>query len=324
MKNHTFQLMGCLLLLSIYTYAQNYTTSLLSQSNSPNPKNIIELPLKKAREKYFESLNTIQLINKGKSVDSIALQTSGSDFFEKYYQYDLEQIEKAEINEIKKLIARSRTHQRYSIFKSGACLVNTSKSQFYQTTDINGHSLITFQTDSIRSSPRFSLIDDFSEGYCRIKKDGVFGFLDVCGNEMIAPQYDYAERFNNGKALVNKMGWFFVNTNGEEGEKLNTIKDATALKFGISVVKLTNGKAVLIDNDYDKTQKPISEEFDEITPLTDFYLIVKEDKKYGLIRIDGQVEASILYDSISLKNRRTVILSKNKQQIERVIEIVNP
>lgn len=58
--------------------------------------------------------------------------------------------------------------------------------------------------------------DSFSEGYGRIVKDGLYGFVDRTGNVVIKPTWDEAGSFHGGVARVlknDKMG--IINTDGQ-------------------------------------------------------------------------------------------------------------
>lgn len=56
----------------------------------------------------------------------------------------------------------------------------------------------------------------FQEGFMRVKKNGLYGFIDVSLTEVIPCQFEAAENFVNGYAAVKKNGlWGFVNNKAE-------------------------------------------------------------------------------------------------------------
>ena len=55
------------------------------------------------------------------------------------------------------------------------------------------------------------------EGTFAVQKDGLWGFIDIEGNEIIKPQYDKYQAFYNGVAIVRKDGKSgYINKQGEE------------------------------------------------------------------------------------------------------------
>ncbi len=179
---------------------------------------------------------------------------------------------------------------------------DSSKPQLY--TDSTDNTIIKsslgnkFDLNTLRQNPNYGLVDEYREGVSRIRKNQVFGFINEKGVEVITPQYDHAENFNQNKALVKKFFWHFIDKNGNESEILKGVVDARALHEGISVVRFENGKSALIDNKFDENLKPISAEFDEISQLNTQTLIVSNKSKYGLINIYGQEKLALIYEKI--------------------------
>jgi hypothetical protein len=186
-----------------------------------------------------------------------------------------------------------------SIMNSAACLVNKADGIFIKSIDLDGNDIIAFRLDSLRKNSRYSLVENYREGLSRIRKDQVYGYIDYCGQEVIPAQYEYADAFNSGKALVKKVNWYFIGSDGEESDALEGIMDAKALRSGVSLVKMTTGKFSLINNDYDQTKQLIASQFDAIDPFYKKQVFrVRNGKKLGLINLDGNVKLPILYDII--------------------------
>ena len=229
---------------------------------------------------------------------------------EKFEQYliGMEQIlqkkiQSAESSEYPSIAAKterqSLLNRLQSIMRSATCLVNKNEGIFIKTMDLDGNDIIAFRLDSLRSNARYSLVENYREGLARIRKDQVYGFLNYCGEEVVPAQYENAEGFNSGKALVKKVNWYFINAGGEESDALENIADARAVKSGISMVKLTNGKITFIKNDYDKTKQYIAAQYDNIEPFYKKEIFkVQNLKKSGLIALDGTVKLAAIYDAI--------------------------
>lgn len=234
---------------------------------------------------------------------------------ENAYKRELEIVNKITIDNVSKMEQASQLNKTYSVSQSGQCFAEKDKGSFILTQDDEGRAITGFALESLKGNPRYGLIDNFHQGYARIKKDMVFGFLNLCGEEVIPAQYDYAEPFNDGKALVKKFFWHFISADGTESEVLTDIVDAKAVKFGISLAKFKSNKFALIDNNYDVSKKPISEGFDEIEAFVGNVFKVKNGKQYGLIRIDGTAITEVVFDKITLSEANRWILVEQSRKV---------
>lgn len=233
---------------------------------------------------------------------------------ENAYKRELEIVNKITIDNVSKLEQASQLNKTYSVSQSGQCFSERDKGSFILTQDDEGKAITGFALETLKGNPRYGLIDNYHQGYARVKKDMVFGFLNLCGEEVIPAQYDYAEPFNDGRALVKKFFWHFVNAEGEESEVLADIVDAKALKFGISLAKFKSNKFALIDNSYDTVKKPISAGYDEIEIFIGNIFKVRNGKLFGLIKIDGSPITDIAFDRITLSEaNRWIIVEQNKK-----------
>lgn len=233
---------------------------------------------------------------------------------ENAYKRELEIVNKITIDNVSKLEQASQLNKTYSVSQSGQCFTEKDKGSFILTKDDEGKAITGFALESLKGNPRYGLIDNYHQGYARIKKDMVFGFLNLCGEEVIPAQYDYAEPFNDGKALVKKFFWHFITSEGIESEVLTDIVDAKAIRYGISLAKFKNNKFALIDNNYDVIKKPISAGFDEIEVFVGNIFKVRNGKQYGLIKIDGSVITDVVFDKISLSEaNRWILVEQNKK-----------
>ena len=234
------------------------------------------------------------------------------------YQGRLDEIKTDSIPDVFQYQLRSDIYWRLGMLKSAETLNDIGGNvNLTWTTDANQQRILAYPVSTLQNNPRYGSVDNYSEGFARIKKNQVFGYLSISGIESIICQYEQAEPFNQGRALVKKFEWFFIDFSGNESEALTEIESASPLKWGFSIAKykqappaqptakklaISTAKFAIIDNQFDKTRQPISEFYDEITPFfksSDLYL-VRIGKKYGLIRIDGKVRSDVVFDRVEV------------------------
>ena len=178
-------------------------------------------------------------------------------------------------------------HGRFSLVNSAACLINKKEEVFIRVKDTDGRDIMA---QPLENAEKYVNVQTFKQGFSRVKQDkSGYGFVNICGEEIIKCKYFYAENFNNGRALVKKNYWLFVDFSGKESQELKDVTDALALTKGISLVRFKNGKYALIDNQFDKTQTPISDIYDAIEPLEFENFRVKTGHETKVINIEGTV-----------------------------------
>ncbi|CAH0996947.1 hypothetical protein EMA8858_03082 [Emticicia aquatica] len=233
---------------------------------------------------------------------------------ENAYKRELEIVNKITIDNVSKLEQASQLNKTFSVSQSGQCFAEKEKGSYISTQDDEGRAITGFALESLKGNPRYGLIDNYHQGYARIKKDMVFGFLNLCGEEVIPAQYDYAEPFNDGKALVKKFFWHFISADGTESDVLADIVEAKAIRYGVSLAKFKSNKFALIDNSYDVIKKPISAGYDEIEIFIGNIFKVRNGKQYGLIKIDGSTITDVIFDRIALTEaNRWILVEQNKK-----------
>ncbi len=234
---------------------------------------------------------------------------------DKKYKGDVRSIETDNIRDIFQIDQKSEIKKRHSSVVSAQCFSSKNEGQFIKMKDLDGEEIIGFPLESFKGNSRYGLVENYHQGFARIKKDQVFGFLNYCGDETIPCQYEKAEPFNDGKALVKKFDWYFVDVYGNESEALENIVDVKVLRMGISIAKFKNGKQALIDNTYDVSKKPLSEYYDEITTFNNELFRVRSGKNYGLIKIDGSTKIDAIYDNINATTEqgKWMIIEQNKK-----------
>ncbi|MFN8355247.1 MAG: WG repeat-containing protein [Spirosomataceae bacterium] len=237
------------------------------------------------------------------------------------YKQRLAAIKTDSIPDVFQYQLRSDIFWRMGMLKSGETINDIGgNANLIWTLDNENQRILAYPVATLRNNPRFGFVDNFNEGFARIKKNQVFGFMSIAGIEVIPCQYELAEPFNDGRALVKKFDWYFIDFDGTESEPLGDIESAQALKWGYSIAKFkqaqalpattntptkkpTNtGRVALIDNNFDKSHQPISDYYDDIMPFfksSDLFL-VRSGKKYGLLRIDGKIRTDVSFDRVEI------------------------
>jgi hypothetical protein len=288
-------------LMRIYNLYKEYSVSVDSLSLYFDLKAVEQLmnePLDKSKADEFKTFgdfisNTDKMLNK--KIEKMALDT---------------------ISNFTQLPEKSRLLRGLTILNSAKCLEGKQEGRFLRTKDLDGYDILSFNVDSLRKNPRYGSVDNYREGFSRIKKDQVYGYLNYCGDEFITCQYERADNFNNGKALVKKVNWYFIDGLGNEGNTLENVVDARALAYGYSLVKLANGKQAIIDNTYDETLKPISQLYDAIEPFVGKDLFkVRDGEKFGIIRIDGAVKRDVIYTRIDRSNASNLYVIEQDKKL---------
>ena len=175
---------------------------------------------------------------------------------------------------------------RYSLVNSAMCLVDKKEGSFIRVKDADG---VDIMTQPLENTEKYESVDTYNQGFARTKQGKVgYGFLNICGEEIVKCQYAEAQSFNDGRALVKKnKDWLFVDVKGQETAVLKNVVDALALAKGISLVRYRSGKYALIDNQFDKSQTPISDIYDGIEPLNLERFRVKTGTESKIINLDG-------------------------------------
>jgi hypothetical protein len=234
---------------------------------------------------------------------------------DKKYKADIRSIETDNIRDIFQIEQKSEIKRRHSHVVSAQCFSTKNEGNYIKMNDLDGEEIVGFPLENFKGNSRYGLVENFHQGFARIKKDQVFGFLNYCGDEVIPCQFDKADIFNDGKALVKKYEWYFIDVYGNESEALENIVDAKALKYGISVAKFKNGKFALIDNSYDVSKKVLSEYYDDISIFNKDLFRIKLGKYYGLIKLDGSVKIDPIYDNLNstTEQGKWMIIEQNKK-----------
>jgi hypothetical protein len=64
---------------------------------------------------------------------------------------------------------------------------------------------------------KYYFVDYFYEGRARVIINDKFGFVDKDGNEVVPPKYEWANDFNDGRAIICFIGCYGeIDLNGRE------------------------------------------------------------------------------------------------------------
>lgn len=126
---------------------------------------------------------------------------------------------------------------------------------------VKKNGLFGFIDDSCREviAFKFDFAGNFSEGMAAVRTGDKWGYIDKSGNTVIEPRYYNALKFTEGLAMVtneNELSGYIDNT-GKEVLPI-TYSSASAFINGVAIVKNTGNGYFLID----KTGKKISNEYD--------------------------------------------------------------
>jgi hypothetical protein len=203
-----------------------------------------------------------------------------------------------------KIADQEKINKAIVMLKSAECFAGKEKGSVVMTKDQAGNEIIAFGLDSLRKKSRYGVVDNYNEGFARIQKDQVFGFLNLCGEEAITCQYEKAEPFNYGMALVRRIDWMFVDAKGVESATFEGVVDARSLGYGVSLLRFTNSGLAIVNNDFATSKLPMSSYYESIEPFfkRNDVLKVRNGKKYGLIGLNGKVKLDPSYDDISPTN----------------------
>ena len=90
-------------------------------------------------------------------------------------------VDKVTLNSAEARAERSHYLAGLSILKSAKCLQSDKQANtFVRTRDMDGNALMAFELDAIRNSSRYGLVENFKEGFARIRRDSDNHTLGLC------------------------------------------------------------------------------------------------------------------------------------------------
>jgi len=187
-------------------------------------------------------------------------------------------------------------------------LFNVTQADTHAYFDSKGKVVLPFQN-------KYESYGNFTEGLARVRINEKWGYIDKAGQEIIKPQFHFAEEFSNDFAIVR-------NTEDKHGAIDKTGKLIIDYQFRI-LTKFENGYARF--GDYktygliDKSGKiVVPQEYIHIGPVEDnkVKVQIKEGEKYkeGVLTIGSSVEWNNNLDKVNefnLKRKQFISMSED-------------
>lgn len=172
---------------------------------------------------------------------------------------------------------------------------NKKSDNCFALTKTNGKKVLYFPSQSKVLPTEYTDIQDFNEGLAIFSQDKQhFGYVDTLGNTVIPAQYNFAESFVQGMAvvqiaeqtgLIDKAGKWLIPPQYEAMKILG--KERVCVK--------NNCKFTL----YDTHNQVLSKEYDMISKFRDKDYIVLQGEKTGIIDSMGREIVPCLFEAIN-------------------------
>jgi len=108
------------------------------------------------------------------------------------------------------------------------------------------------ELEIVELTTEYSSVGPFSNRVARVKKNGLYGFININGLEVIPAKYLYADHFSDGLALIRTYhGYGYIDNRGNEVISANYRLDYS-FSDGLSKIKINNKTAFI-----DKTGKEV-------------------------------------------------------------------
>ena len=153
------------------------------------------------------------------------------------------------------------------------------------------------------------------EGYLVNKRDGKVGLCNLFGNVVIENQYKDIKAISE----ENKQEFIIQDNDGKYGIASNDKKNIIDPTYeaiaqintkNIYVVK-ENGKWSIINQQKDVLVN--GDMFDEVKEINEANIVIKKDKKYGIINTDGEEKVKTQYDDLTIASGEYYIAKKDGQ-----------
>ena len=145
----------------------------------------------------------------------------------------------------------------------------------------NKYILITLD-GKILSKFEYDDIVIYDDKMVRVKRNNLYGFMDINGNEILEPKYDM-------------------------------IDDSHFNDEGLCAV-VSNNKWGCINKNFEEVIKPI---YDDISTPQYGYIRVKSNNKYGLLTLDGKVVADPIYNEIKIDEDHITLIHPSSSNPEK-------
>lgn len=181
-------------------------------------------------------------------------------------------------------------------------IISCSRQKSYSSNDVSSDnvvyeeiSLYPYQTESgkwgyittdgkIIIYGKFDAANNFSEEVAAVKMGNLWGYINSKGEFTIPLSLENADDFEGDRAKVRKNGYFgFINHNGEEIIKCQ-FDEIDNFENGEAYAVYKGKKGII-----DMNGSPILDlKYDEIRPFSDYLLLLKIDRGYGLAAMDSK------------------------------------
>jgi len=158
-------------------------------------------------------------------------------------------------------------------------------------------------------NPDYEYCTSFEDNIARIEKNDLVGYIDSKGKILITPQYIKGSNFFENYAIVqleNSDRITFIDKTGKPMTDLN-IHSATSFSNGIAGVMI-NEKWGFIDKNFNLFIRP---QYDDIESLQNNFVIVKSKDKWGLINRKGDIVVDYKYDRFEFKGKLAFVTENN-------------
>lgn len=123
-------------------------------------------------------------------------------------------------------------------------------------------------------------LGEYIEGYMILEKDGKYGYIDELGDIKIPLEYDFAENFSNGLAIV--AGEYGYGVIDKENHQVLPLKYDAVQILGDKIYVTEGGKYGLFSIKGDELIHP---EFEYLNKVTDNIIFFRNDKTSGFIEL---------------------------------------
>lgn len=181
-----------------------------------------------------------------------------------------------------------------------------------------GCSYLLIDKNELEKDPYLVNFSTFSEDAAYVKWRGKYGYINSNFELIIDYQYDDANLFNSGKAIVSKSGKSYLIDKNNKGEVCDNLNGKPIYSWkatdGVTVVKHDiegyEDEYFLLDN----FCKIISAKYDKIEEFTENLLLVTLKAKKGIIDKKGKVFMEPIYDNIKSEGDFIIYETKDNKK----------
>ncbi len=182
-----------------------------------------------------------------------------------------------------------------AIIRGLNCMANDH--EVYEIKEANGSISFGFNVEDLKNDPNYTIVGELHEGRRMVKKFNVYGYMDKSGQPVITYQYDFADRFYNGKAIVQKnREWFFIDVNGKVVKEFGGINKLKHIS-GKTYVLQKSSKAHFLMDENGTILSPVFEEIQAFSGENLFRANTNKER-CGLINRSGDFVLPAEYSSI--------------------------